>query len=100
MIFFLLNIALGIIGNEFYQSEGEANLARGESITVANYTLTYDRLDMVQGPNYTELIAPMTVSRNGQVVGYTSVRRKPSRTRIAEVIPVYAQLLAEENAAP
>lgn len=37
--------------------------------------------------------------RNGQVVGYTSVRRKPSRTRIAEVVPVYAQLLAEEKAA-
>jgi cytochrome c-type biogenesis protein CcmF len=65
----VLLIALGIIGNEFYQSEGEANLAKGESMTVANYTLTYNRLDMVQGPNYTELIAPMTVSKNGEVVG-------------------------------
>lgn len=37
--------------------------------------------------------------RNGQIVGYTSVRRKPSRTRIAELIPVYAQWLAEEKAA-
>lgn len=37
--------------------------------------------------------------RNGEVVGYTSVRRKPSRTRIAEVIPMYEQWLAEEKAA-
>ena len=37
--------------------------------------------------------------RNGQIVGYTSVRRKPSRTRINELIPVYAQWLAEEKAA-
>ncbi len=37
--------------------------------------------------------------RNGAVVGYTSVRRKPSRTRINELIPVYAQWLADEKAA-
>ena len=37
--------------------------------------------------------------RNGVIVGYTSVRRKPSRTRINELIPVYAQWLADEKAA-
>lgn len=37
--------------------------------------------------------------RNGQVVGYTSVRRKPSRKRIEELIPVYRQWLEEEQAA-
>ena len=37
--------------------------------------------------------------RNGEVVGYTSVRRKFSRTRINELIPVYAQWLADEKAA-
>jgi len=37
--------------------------------------------------------------RNGQVAGYTSVRRKPSRTRIDELIPVYAQWLAQEKGA-
>lgn len=37
--------------------------------------------------------------RNGEVVGYTSVRRKPSRTRINELVPVYAQWLADEKAA-
>lgn len=35
--------------------------------------------------------------RNGQIAGYTSVRRKPSRTRIDALIPVYAQWLAEEQ---
>jgi PAS domain S-box-containing protein len=29
--------------------------------------------------------------RNGLIAGYTSVRRKPSRTRIVELIPVYRQ---------
>jgi PAS domain S-box-containing protein len=34
--------------------------------------------------------------RNGVIVGFTSVRRKPSRTRINELVPVYQQWLAEE----
>ncbi len=46
----VLLIALGIIGNEFYQSEGQANLKRGESITVANYTLTFKDLTADRGP--------------------------------------------------
>lgn len=37
--------------------------------------------------------------RNDKVVGYTSVRRKPSRKRIEELIPVYRQWLESECAA-
>lgn len=37
--------------------------------------------------------------RHGEVVGYTSVRRKPSRTKINESIDLYRQLLAEEGTA-
>jgi aerotaxis receptor len=36
--------------------------------------------------------------RNGAIVGYTSVRRKPSRTRVNELIPVYRQWLEQEKA--
>jgi len=35
--------------------------------------------------------------RNGEVVGYTSVRRKPSRDRVNECIDLYAKMLAEEK---
>ena len=38
--------------------------------------------------------------RTGVIAGYTSVRRKPSRTRIAELSALYAQWLQEEKAAP
>jgi aerotaxis receptor len=37
--------------------------------------------------------------RTGRVVGYTSVRRKPSRRAIAEAMERYAQLRAAETAA-
>lgn len=36
--------------------------------------------------------------RNGRVVGYTSVRRKPSRRKVEQMTKVYAGLLAEEKA--
>lgn len=35
--------------------------------------------------------------RKDEVVGFTSVRRKPSRKRIEELIPVYRQWLEEER---
>lgn len=34
--------------------------------------------------------------RDGQVMGYTSVRRKPSRTKVNECIELYARLRAQE----
>ena len=36
--------------------------------------------------------------RNGQVVGYTSVRRKPSRRAIENVLPLYRQWLQQQAA--
>ncbi|RMX14913.1 PAS domain S-box protein [Vandammella animalimorsus] len=37
--------------------------------------------------------------RNGQIVGYTSVRRKPSRKKIAEMSALYQQWLAAQGSA-
>lgn len=65
----MLLIALGIIGTEFYQNEGQANLKVGESITVANYTLTYRGLEARQGPNYTEFTARLDVTRGSRSLG-------------------------------
>ncbi len=65
----ILLVALGIIGNQFYQSEGQANLKVGESITVANYTLVYRGLTMERGPNYTNYVATMDLMRGGRSYG-------------------------------
>lgn len=35
--------------------------------------------------------------RDGKIVGYTSVRRKPSRRKVQEAAALYARLLAEER---
>lgn len=65
----VLLIALGIIGHEFYQQEGQANLRRNESITVGAYTLTYRGLEAQRGPNYTEFIGQVDVTRSGRPIG-------------------------------
>lgn len=35
--------------------------------------------------------------RNNEIVGYTSVRRKPSRTQVNACIQLYAKMMQEEN---
>ena len=55
--------------------EMQANLKVGESVTVANYTLTYTGLDAEQGPNYTEFLASMDLTRNGSVIGQILPRK-------------------------
>jgi cytochrome c-type biogenesis protein CcmF len=65
----MLLIALGIIGNEFFQSESEANLKPGQTLSVANYVLTYRGLEPTRGPNFTEYTARLDIQRNGQPAG-------------------------------
>lgn len=65
----VLMIALAIIGNEFFQAESEANLKPGQTISVANYVLTYRGLDAGRGANYTEYTARLDVQRGGRFVG-------------------------------
>ena len=81
----VLLIAMGIIGNEFYQSEGQANLRQGESISVANYTLTFRGLQTEPGPNFTAYGATWTwramAGPSGQIrpkkVVYTKNQEQP-----------------------
>jgi PAS domain S-box-containing protein len=49
------------------------------------------------GTYYWVLATAIANVRNGQVVGYTSVRRKPSRTRVNECVGLYARMLKEEE---
>lgn len=65
----VLMIALGIIGNEFFQSESQGNLRPGQTINVANYVLTYRTLESSRGPNYTEYTAHLDIQRNGRPAG-------------------------------
>ena len=52
------------------------------------------------GAHYWVYATALPNVRDGKVVGYTSVRRKPSRKRIEDVLPLYRQWLQEEGGQP
>lgn len=62
-------IMVAIIGANAYQSDAQANLAWGESLTVEEYELTYMNLQEKAGPGFTSVQALMQVKRNGRVAG-------------------------------
>jgi cytochrome c-type biogenesis protein CcmF len=64
----VLLFAIGVAGSSAYQTVRERTLAPGQSMRVAGYTLTYTRLDTVQGPNYTGFRAMLDVARGGSHV--------------------------------
>jgi len=65
-------------------------LARGEKWSGYVKNLRKD------GAYYWVLATVVANIRGGEVTGYTSVRRKPSRERIAECIELYRQMRLEE----
>lgn len=50
------------------------------------------------GASYWVYATALPNVRDGRVVGYTSVRRKPSRRRIEALLPLYRQWLEQEAA--
>lgn len=56
---------LGFIGGAWKQ-EGEAALAPGQSFIVGRYQLRYDRVERRRDPNHMEILAHMTVWRDGR----------------------------------
>jgi len=55
----LLVVAVGIAASQFGQQEKDVTLQRGESVTVAGYTLTYTGSEQQQLADHTEYIAAM-----------------------------------------
>jgi cytochrome c-type biogenesis protein CcmF len=65
----ILLIAIGIIGSSFYDVEKEAVLAPGESITIKNYTLTYENIDYYQTESKEVVSATLSVYNKGNLIG-------------------------------
>jgi cytochrome c-type biogenesis protein CcmF len=62
-------LAIGIAGSSAYDSVSEGRLAKGESLAVGGYTLTYRSLGEREGPNATEVRAVLDVRRGGKDLG-------------------------------
>jgi cytochrome c-type biogenesis protein CcmF len=62
-------LAIGVAGSSLYQTVGERKLRRGESMRVADYTLTYQALEQRQSENARELRAQLSVRRGDRDLG-------------------------------
>jgi cytochrome c-type biogenesis protein CcmF len=69
-------MAIGIIGIEMFQTETQGTLARGESLTLGHYTMTYQSLtqfDTNDGRNVARAV--VQIYRDGKYVGDLHPRR-------------------------
>lgn len=62
-------LALGVAGSNAFDSVAEAKLRRGQSMRIADYTLTYRSLSEHAGPNATEIRAKLGIERGGHSLG-------------------------------
>ncbi|MBI4771082.1 MAG: heme lyase CcmF/NrfE family subunit [Chloroflexi bacterium] len=69
-------MAIGIIGNAAFQRETQATLSRGETLTLAGYTMRYDSLAQFDTPDDRNVArAVVSVFRNGRALGELYPRR-------------------------
>ena len=59
-------IAIGIIASWFFQSERQVIVAPGETINIAEYSITYEGLSTTQGSDNSAVTAHVTVTKDGQ----------------------------------
>jgi cytochrome c-type biogenesis protein CcmF len=65
----IVMLAIGIAGSSAFDSVAEAKLARGESMTIGDYTLRYSSLDERATANATEIRATLDVHRGDRDLG-------------------------------
>lgn len=64
----LIVLAVGVIGSQFFQTQRDGLIQRGQSLSVSGYTLTYQGITDVTVDNIETIKAHFTVSRNGQFI--------------------------------
>jgi len=62
-------IAIGVIGSSLYEVENEATLMPGESMTIKNYTLTYENLDYYETQSKEVVTVTLSVYNHGKLIG-------------------------------
>ncbi len=69
-------IGLGFIGDAYFQQETQMALARGESLTLGEYSLRFDNLELYPGSDGREVLeATTSLFKNGEFVQTLNPRR-------------------------
>ncbi|MFB0559050.1 MAG: heme lyase CcmF/NrfE family subunit [Dehalococcoidales bacterium] len=65
----IILIAIGVIGSSFYDVETETILKPGESVTIKDYTLTYEDMNRYQTRSKLVVTANLSVYNEGKLIG-------------------------------
>ncbi len=65
----IIIFAIGVIGSSFYNVEKEATLRPGDSMTIKNYTLTYENMDHYDTQSKHVATATLSVHNQGKLIG-------------------------------
>lgn len=68
-------LSVGVIGSSVYKVEVRKSVRQGESFTAGDFTFTFNGLTQERNADRDTLIAQMTVSKDGEVVGTLDPRR-------------------------
>jgi cytochrome c-type biogenesis protein CcmF len=66
----------GIAGSSLFSQKQTLQFGPGESATLNDYTLTFNQLDEVRGPNYTSVVADITVAAPDGTIATIRPQRK------------------------
>jgi cytochrome c-type biogenesis protein CcmF len=68
-------MALGIVGDEFFKAETQGTIGAGQSLTVENYTLTFESVKRYMGDDQEIVEARAKLFRDGEYITTLSPRR-------------------------
>ena len=92
-------VAIGIAGSSAYDIVGEGKLARGESLAVGDYRLTYRALVERPAANATEVRAVLDVQRGGDELGTVAAGKNAytAERQISNEVGIRSDLVTGED---
>jgi cytochrome c-type biogenesis protein CcmF len=68
----IILITIGVVGSSLYDVENDATLKPGESMSINNYTLTYDNIDSYETESKTVVTTTLSVRNSGKLIARLS----------------------------
>lgn len=69
-------VVAGILGATVFKTESIQSMRPGDSVDVAGYIFTLDRVDRVRGPNYVAERGVFRISRDGDMIATVNAERR------------------------
>jgi cytochrome c-type biogenesis protein CcmF len=95
----IVMLAIGVAGSSAYDKVAEGKLARGESLAVGDYRLTYRGLHERKAANATEIRAKLDVERGGEALGTVAAGKNAytAERQVSNEVGIRSDLVTGED---